>query len=189
MLLKWSLLEAEQIELGYKAGLNPRQIRLYAKHRYNFLQMQEIRTALCEGLDEYQIGAMCRMNLTHEEMERIRKRIEKGEKVRHKTPLHYWLAVCALSLMAVILILDGYVRCADLAYLNLKQNEVELGLNEPFEPMKYVESTSSGADHLKLPYGIDTSLPGTQAAVYTLNQGNEEITRILLVKVKEDPSS
>ncbi len=187
--MKWNLLQAEQIEKGMQAGLSRRQIRRYAKNRYDFLQMQEIRTALEEGLDEFQIGAMCHAKLSHQEMEQIRKRLENHESVRQRTSLRFYLIFAALALCALTLILDGYLHCCEHPYLNLSVNETEIALNEPFDAMAYVQSYSHDAERLKLPTDLDTSTPGVKAAVYTLQSGYEQLTRVLLVHVKEKEHS
>lgn len=181
---KWELLQSEQIESGARAGLSRRQIRLYAKHRYNFLQMQEIRTALEEGMAESKVRMLCHSHLTHEEMEEMRKAMEKGEFIKRKPVIRYWIMCAALLLLCGALIAQGYVLAGRQVYLDLSQNEVILEEGEPFEPMKYVSGYSMDADRLRLPVNIDTSVPGTQAAVYTLRKGKEELTRILRVTIR-----
>lgn len=183
---KWKLLEAEQIELGMRAGLSRKQISLYAKHCYNFLQMQEIRTALEEHLDEFQIKAMCRPDLSHEEMEAIRKRIEKGEIVRMKRSPLRWAADVLLAGFMIFMMFEGYFAAGNNLYLNLKEETAVLEKGDVFEPMKYVSSYSMNADTLRVPSQIDTSCAGRQAAVYTLRKGGEELTRILIVEIKEE---
>ena len=183
---KWKLLEAEQIELGVKAGLSRKQISLYAKHCYNFLQMQEIRTALEEHLDEFQIRAMCHPDLSHEEMEAIRRRIEKGETVRIRRSPFWWIGSALLSGFMIFMMFEGYLAAGNNLYLNLKEETAVLEKGEVFEPMKYVSSYSMNADTLRVPSEIDTSHAGRQAAVYTLRKGREELTRILIVEIKEE---
>ena len=180
---KWKLLQSEQIELGIKAGLSQKDIRLYAKHCYDFLQMQEIRTALEEGLSREQVKRMCHSRLSHEEMEEMRKAMKQGEYVNRRPMIRYWILCAALLILCGALIAQGYVLAGRQIYLDLSQNEVILEEGEPFEPMKYVAGYSMDAERLRLPADNDTSVPGTQAAVYTLRKGKEELTRILRVTI------
>lgn len=186
---KWNLLQSEQIELGRKGGLSEKEIALYAKKKYNFLQMQEIRTALMNKADPAQVRAMCRHRLTHEEMEAVRRRIEKGEKVYVKPDLCYVLAAAALTVSGLTLGITGYMKADEHATLEMKQDTAVLHTGDTFDPMAYVSSYSADADRLILPEGIDTSAPGRKAAVYRLCRGNEEITRIVIVEIIDDEAS
>ena len=47
----FTCLQQEEIEKGRKDGLSEEQIGLYARHEFNYLQMQEIRLALEAGKD------------------------------------------------------------------------------------------------------------------------------------------
>ena len=127
--------------------------------------------------------------LSHQEMEQIRKRLENHESVRQRTSLRFYLIFAALALCALTLILDGYLHCCEHPYLNLSVNETEIALNESFDAMAYVQSYSHDAERLKLPTDLDTSTPGVKAAVYTLQSGYEQLTRVLLVHVKEKEHS
>ena len=184
-ILKWNTLQQEQIDLGRSAGLSRRQIRLYKRHCFSFLQMQEIRTALEEGIDAKDVRMMCRPWLSDTDMEKIRLRLENGEKLRRRTDLKTVCAFTALIVLAAALITDGYVRASEHVYLELSRPYVTLAAGESFEPMKYVADYSEQAEAISLPSGIDTSVPGVQAAVYRLRSGKEEITRILLVTVED----
>ena len=94
-------------------------------------------------------------------------------------------AAAALSVLCAALITDGYIRAGEHAYLNLTQPSLTLHKGDAFEPMKYVASYSDDADMLSLPSSVNTAVTGSQAAVYRLTVGKEEITRILLVTVTE----
>ena len=186
---EWNLLQSEQIELGRKGGLSEKEIALYAKRKYNFLQMQDIRTALMNHDDPAQMKAMCRASLSHQEMEALRLRIEKGEKVYEPLDMRYLLAAAALSVFGVTIAIFGYQRAGEYADLCMTKDTAVLHAGDVFEPMDYVASYSADADRLVLPQEIDTSVPGRKAAVYRLCRGNEEITRILIVDVREDQKS
>lgn len=184
-LMKWNTLQQEQISLGHQSGLSRRQIRLYAKHRYNFLQMQEIRTALEDGIEMKSVRRMCRPWLSDTEMEAIRLKLMRHETIQTGTGLGKICACAALIVLGAALITDGYIRAADHTSLTLTGPSAVLEQGESFEPMKYVASYSDNADSLSLPSGVDTSRPGVQAAVYRLKAGSEEITRILMITIEE----
>lgn len=182
--MQWNTLQKEQIELGRKEGLSERQIRLYAKHRYSFLQMQEIRTALADGFSIRDVRKLCRPWYSDRDMEKIRLRLKNKEKNPSGMSVRTWCAGAALLVLGAALIISGYIRISERPDLSLSAAAVTLKAGEPFEPMKYVASCSQKAEKLSLPSGVDTLSPGTKAAVYRLKAGQEEITRILLVKVE-----
>ena len=49
------VLQREQVEFGRKAGLSDKDIKIYAKSKFNFLQMQEMRLALEDGIPRQEV--------------------------------------------------------------------------------------------------------------------------------------
>ena len=179
----WNTLQMEQIETGLKRGLSEKQVRIYAKHRYDFLQMEQLRLGLEHGLDPCRMKPMRKSRLSHQQMENMRIRLERGEDVS-VFDIKYILACAALGIMAAALVLEGYLASKEHLYLDLKTDTVTLQAGMPFDAMGIVDSCSESAEKLKLPETVQTDMPSRQAAVYRLQDGSEEITRIVWVVIE-----
>ena len=178
-------LQQEQIRLGRENGLSDAQVALYATSMYNFAQMREIRLALEHNADPRQLRSMLKSWLPAQQMEALRKRLERGEVVRSRSS--YATAVClaALSCSAFSLAASGYFKSSERPYLTLTSNNALVNVGESFEPLDYVDSYPMEKGYLILPKEIDTSVPGTVAAVYRYHCDGQEIMRTLRVIVTE----
>ena len=178
-----TLLQNEQIELGTKNGLSEKQIRLYAKKKYNFLQMQELRQGLEAGLTRKQMRILLHGSLSHQEMNALRTAMEKGE-IPYR-PYPWILTECVLAAVLAGLGAGSMRMVQDRPYLYLEKEQIRLKQGEAFDPSAYIRSVSNRRGKLILPVDLDTSSPGHKAAVYRLVSREGEIIRILYVDVAE----
>ena len=176
-------LQKQEIQKGLDAGLDPDKVETYASAAYNYRQMREIRLALEHSPDIRKNAPMYQPAMEAEEMEKMRKRIEKGERIHVFSFSRILITVCFVLLMISSILVFLYTGKQTQPYLHLTASEVKIPQGATFEPLEYVADYSSARGELILPANVNTATPGMKAAVYVLRTPRTEITRILNVKV------
>ena len=175
-------LQEEQVRLGYQNGLSRKQVKEYARVKYSWLQMQEIRLAIENETDPVQRKAMHDPHLCHEELCRMRSALERNEIIRRKKDTA-WAGVLAVLVMMTALFLAGaWKGLENRLTLRLSGEILTLKEGEAFDPLLYVTGVSDDAE-LELPQNVLTDVPGRRVAVYKARRGNEEITRMLEIDI------
>lgn len=185
------ILQREQIEYGKSSGLSEKAIKVYAKSKFNFLQMQEMRMALEEGIPIKEVKKRFKKNLSHDDMERLRKEIKELKKYEEpldetKILIPYYVSAVVLVIMIMAFVVGSYFVINNKIFLEVKSDMIEVEKNSYINPADYVTYDKRGV----LQYNtIDTSDIGEEIIVYTLKKGDDSIVRYLGVNVvdkKED---
>ena len=179
------VLQHEQVEFGKKAGLSEKDIKVYAKAKFNFLQMQEMRLALEEGVSRQEVKRRFKSSMNHEDMERLRREIKYLEK--YNEPINddinlipYYLSLLCAVLMVVMFLAFSFFNINDKAYLEIVNDNVKVERGTSFNPYKYVSYKESG----ELSFNdIDTSELGDKIVVYELKKGSDTFIRYLTVNI------
>lgn len=179
------VLQREQVEFGRKAGLSDKDIKVYAKSKFNFLQMQEMRLALEDGIPRQEVKKRFKSNLNHEDMEGLRKEIKELEKynepyVEDRVLLPYYLAALSAFLIIVSFVVISFFVINNKVNLEIINDNVEVQKGASFNPYKYVSYEESG----ELTFNdIDTNEVGDKAVIYKLKKGNDTFIRYLTVNI------
>lgn len=176
-------LQKQEVQNGLDAGLSPEQVETYASSAYNWLQMREIRLALEHAPDVKKNASLYEPSMDIEKMQKLRRRIEKGERIRTFSMARVMVTVAFLLLMIGAVSLSFATGKNMQPYLHLTREETTIPQGGRFEPMDYVAEYSASKGELILPSDLNTSSPGIIAAVYVLRTPQTEITRILNVEV------
>lgn len=180
---KFTPLQKQEIQKGLENGLGRKEVESYASSAYNYQQMREIRLALEHSKEKGKNASLYQPSMEVEEMQKIRKRIEKGEKVRVFSLTRILMTVCFLLLTGSSVLVFFLTDHSTWPYLHLTRDEVTVPQGAVFEPMEYIADYSASGGELILPSDVSTSVPGMKAAVYVLRTPRTEITRILNVEV------
>lgn len=180
---RFSPLQKQEIQTGLDNGLTPEAVETYASSAYNWQQMREIRLALEHSSDQKRNASLYQPSMDVEEMQKLRKRIARGERIHE-----FSMTRIVFSILFVLLI-SGSITISFLTcrktqpYLRLTKTEICIPQGGTFEPMEYVADYSSSKGELILPSDLNTASVGMKAAVYVLRTPETEITRILYVEV------
>ena len=181
------ILQREQIEYGKSSGLSEKAIKVYAKSKFNFLQMQEMRMALEEGIPIKEVKKRFKKNLSHDDMERLRKEIKELKRFEEpidetKMLIPYYVSFAVLIIMILSFMIGSYFVINNKIFLDVKYDKIEVEKNSYINPNDYVTYDERGV----LQYNtIDTSDIGEEIIVYTLKKGDDAIVRYLNVSVVE----
>ncbi len=181
------VLQREQIAFGKNAGLSDKEIKLYAKPRYNFLQMQEMRLALEEGISSKQVKRKFKSSLSHEDMERLRKELkdlkEYEEPINEeKILLPYYLAIIAMVVITFIYVGISFFNITHKPYLEVLSDYIQIEKGSIINPLDYVEYSNNN----EISYNnIDTNKPGEKVIVYKLKKGSDKVIKYMTVDIKE----
>ena len=132
---KFGILQREQIDLGKKHGLDKRQINIYAKEKYDFLQMQEMRQALEEGMSPLKVRLLFTSRKSHEAMERMR---EYGDD-EVVDPLPYFTAILFVVIIVVLLLGGLYMHMHFEPDFLLKESVIYTRKGERINPLSYID--------------------------------------------------
>lgn len=179
----FTCLQQEEIEKGRKDGLSEEQIGLYARHEFNYLQMQEIRLALEAGKDSRLIQKAAVSWVPAREMHEIFAEAETElpeipERKKRKVPIRMIAAITSAGSLAVLLGM-GLPEKRELS-LELTAKEVRIPCGETFRPEKYVQACSEDAE-LILPEEMTADHPENRLAVYQAKWKSQEVQQILRV--------
>ncbi len=175
-------LQKEQVELGRAHGLTRKQIRFYAKRKYNFLKMEQLRLCVEEGLSKYDCRQIARHCTNDRQMAYCRKKLLQQQEIFYPISLKYWMLALCLLLALVPLGYHLYQRKQPILELNAE--EIRLKQGEDFDAMRYLSTYSKEKGTLILPV-VDTATCGNHIAVYRLETNGKEITRILHVNIAQ----
>ncbi len=179
----FTCLQQEEIEKGRKDGLSEEQIGLFARHEFNYLQMQEIRLALEAGKDSRLIQKAAVSWIPAREMHEIFAQTETAipdipEKKKRKIPVRMVAAIGAAGSLAVLAGM-AFPEKKELK-LELTAKEVRIPCGETFHPENYVHACSQEAQ-LILPEEITADHPENRLAVYRAKTNRQEVQQILRV--------
>lgn len=179
----FTCLQQEEIEKGRKDGLSEEQIGLYARHEFNYLQMQEIRLALEAGKDSKLIQKAAVSWIPAREMHEIFADEENAipeipEKKKRKIPFKMLAAIGSAGSLAILLGM-GIPEKKELK-LELTAKEMKIPCGETFHPEKYVQEVSEEAE-LILPEEMTAERPENRMAAYQAKWKNQEVQQILRV--------
>lgn len=182
------ILQREQIEYGKSSGLSEKAIKVYAKSKFNFLQMQEMRMALEEGIPIKEVKKRFKKNLSHDDMERLRKEIKELKKFEEpidetKMLIPYYVSFAVLIIMILSFMIGSYFVINNKIFLDVKYDKIEVKKNSYINPNDYVTYDERGVIQYNT---IDTSDIGEEIIAYTLKKGDDAIVRYLNVNVVEN---
>ena len=132
---KFGILQQEQIDLGKKHGLSNKQVHIYAKEKYDFLQMQEMRLALEEGMHPLKVRLFFTSRKTHEVMEKLRES-EKDEVVE---PVPYFVAISCAVVIVICIIGALFVYMHFEPDFLLKESVIYIRKGERINPLSYID--------------------------------------------------
>ena len=174
-------LQKKEVELGLRNGLKKEDVRLYASREYNYLQMKEIRLCLEHGVDKKRLKRILHSDLTVAQMYQYRMKLERNEMIPIDMKRYILIS---LFIISMFLFFTLFPIGEESPTLELKEESITLQCGDTFDPMSYIQSFSSKQGQLILPSSIDTSKQGNHVLVYRLKTKNQEIEKILYVKVK-----
>ena len=162
--------------------------------RLSVLQREQVNCALAHGVDIQDVKCFAKPCYNFKEMEKIRLFLERGEKDIRKQKImkkkrigrRWWtnaglvFSVCLVFIGLAVL--SSFLLARPSLILTEKECEIERG--EMFDAMQYISSWSNLEGTLYLPENIDTSIEGTQIAVYRLEAKGESIVETLHIIVK-----
>ena len=169
------VLQREQVEFGRKARLSDKDIKIYAKSKFNFLQMQEMRLALEDGIPRQEVKKRFKSNLNHEDMESLRKEIKELEKYNEpydedRVLLPYYLSALAAFFIIISFVVISFFVINNKVNLEIINDNVKVQKGASFNPYKYVSYE-------------ETNEVGDKAVIYKLKKGNDTFIRYLTVNI------
>lgn len=187
----YSSMQIYVIRQGYELNIDPSP---YMDPKFNWEQMQEIQKGI---LDDVDISLYAVPDIPAEKMSHIREKmliksgaldIKEQELARKRlVNLSIFLAIAG-GIAIVVSLLFAFKDTLALAFVNLSlqlsEEEISLEYQSPFNAADYIESYSEGKNiRVILPENIDTSVLGSQTAVYKVTNGIRTASRSLIVNV------
>lgn len=177
---EFTFLQKEEVKYGLQNGLAEHQVVLYASCEFNHLQMEQMRLALEHGISTRVVRRYMHADMHVEKMKEIRLRLENGEHLKRD-----YMHMCLPFFTVVVCVCLGLTLYKDeKPYLQLKTDTVRLKCGQTFDPMEYIDSFSSYQGQLILPSSFDTENPGNHVVVYKLQTKRETLEKMLYVSVE-----
>ena len=175
-----TFLQKEEVKCGLLNGLDEKQVVLYASCEYNHLQMEQMRLALEHGVAAGVVRRYMHADMSAEKMKETRLRLENGERLKRD-----YVHMCLPFFSVVVLVCLCLTLYKDAKpYLELKTDTIRLTCGQEFDPMEYIASFSSYQGQLILPSSFDTKNPGNHVVVYKLQTKRETLEKMLYVSVE-----
>ncbi len=193
-------MQLHQVKLGYDNGLTEEQIEIYAKPKFNWYQMEQIRLGLEAGMD---VTIYAQENIPSEEMEHIRQKNEINadyqSKVKEETKLlkkenktkSVILTLGSLGILFLLIVialgaLIGWNRIElmfDTIHLSLKTKEITVNYGESLNVMNLVDVFDERYVLKVTPENIDTSSVDTIDVIFQQTNGLNTKTEKCTVNV------
>ena len=187
----YSSMQIYVIRQGYELNIDPSP---YMDPRFDWEQMQEIQKGIIDDVDT---SVYALPDIPAEKMMHIREKmlIKSGaldirdQELAHKklVNLSIFLGIAG-GIAIVVSLLFAYKDTLALAFenlsLKLSESEVTLEYQAPFNAADYLESYSEGKNvRIVLPENIDSSVLGSQTAIYKVTNGIRTASKSLIVNV------
>ena len=187
----YSSMQIYVIRQGYELDIDPSP---YMDPRLTWEQMQEIQQGIVDGVD---VSVYAMPEIPAKNMSHIREKmlIESGaldikdQELAHKrlVNLSIFLGIAG-GITIVIFLLFAFKDTIALAFenlsLKLSESEVTIEYQAPFNAADYIDSYTEGRNvRVVLPENIDTSVLGSQTAVYKVTNGVRTVSTNLIVNV------
>ena len=184
-------IQIEVIKQGYSSGIDPSP---YMDPRFTWEQMMEIKEGIIADIDisMYALPETSAVSMRHIKEALIANSGQeeiKDQELIHKrlVNLSLFLGIAGVVALAAFLLFsfkDSLALVVSALSIQLKEDEITLEYQSPFNAADYIENYTEGRNvRVILPENVDTSVLGSQTAVYKVTNGIRTASRSLIVNV------
>ena len=184
-------MQIEVIKQGYDSGIDPSP---YMDPRFSWEQMMEIKEGIIADID---ISMYALPDTSAENMGHIKERLIEmsgKEEIENQELIHKRLVnlllffgiagAVAMTAFLLFSFKDTLALVVSNLSIELSEEEVTIEYQSPFNAADYIDSYSEGRNvRVILPDNIDTTVLGSQTAVYKVTNGIRTASRSLIVNV------